>query len=1099
MTDRYLGMDFMDLSFVEEQKLKRFFHKFTEEYYQEYKIGHIIFAAYAAVPIYINPDLLYKIWMNFNEYCWNNNAEKIHLVAVVDLINASFCEEIGPKLYRINEGVRKTLNEWLRNENIENTKKIFSENDIAHFINAELKHYQKDYNLWGGAEYVFDQGLNADLLVYPERAMDKIKQVLNKAETDTEKLLAFNLLVDAKKKISTEIDFDDLAELGKGWKEYLLGKPTKLLKKLENLESSFLKDEPSSQHSMEITIPTEIVKEEIAQKKKKRIYGIFVGIDEYADDSISNLNNCAKDAKLLHGLLKENIDKEKNKIDFKLLVNEQVIINRIDNCLDELKELDDGDTFIFYYSGYIQNTFGVKLGRDFTFHNSVFIDTKDGGHYDVSLTQSAVEQDIYKTIKEKNIHCVLIFDCSDVTEDGKSFLYDNDLRKGSDINGSAIILEGVNSKIYQSYGRFGDILVNVFKSGGLHTSYHEIHEKIRLNILQQNASSKKEYIPKIEAFPSDAIYLKFLNNTENLYDNLEIYYSKDRSQWEVNAGFNKGINSSNPWIPTILEAEIDNEKIKWQIDKSYLNYASLVDFKGNENRKIKARLLQNSFKKILFFIDDKESFNEKMRHELSGYLEKRDVPLVEITKIKLEAKYIISHNNILGYFVYDPLFGETLSIIELQDNLANFITHLEYLAHWEGLLQYSNINSKLKPNDLSWALSLNNGLITQRFFNLMNIDIHVKKDYGSKTMTEQAYNEPSENSELECTVTYKGQSSGEILKETFYLANNDRLKPEINFELISGFEEADFGISMLILEDNLSIEEMPTTYIYKGNSAIRRINYDYVNTVRSKLRKNKQLYLKIFLSHKKINTQSLLQEGTNKDFRNKNDLIKELGEFDASETDWISYTIPINVTLVEGSNLDEPIYKNFKNTKSLKVERQKVLFFTITTTGNSLVETESNFTEIHSIFNFDFENFITAVNNGANPAALQGALMDENPKILHLFVEGNKEGIQLKKLNGEFVKVPELVLTNLFSLFEGIIDCVILDGCYEARQAEAIVNHVPFVIGITNEANQLGVQSFNTHFYKFIGSNNFDIMLAYKKGSDAAQEYLTTGEIVLLM
>ena len=53
------------LSVVEKLQLEWFYTKFTEVYYNEYHYGHIIMAAYAAIPAYITPDMLYKIWQNF--------------------------------------------------------------------------------------------------------------------------------------------------------------------------------------------------------------------------------------------------------------------------------------------------------------------------------------------------------------------------------------------------------------------------------------------------------------------------------------------------------------------------------------------------------------------------------------------------------------------------------------------------------------------------------------------------------------------------------------------------------------------------------------------------------------------------------------------------------------------------------------------------------------------------------------------------------------------------------------------------------------------------------------------------------------------------
>ncbi|MEM1124260.1 MAG: hypothetical protein AAGJ18_27730 [Bacteroidota bacterium] len=54
------------LSRLNRSKVTWFYRRYVEEYYEHYTFGHFILAAYAAVPAYLTPDLLYKIWLNFN-------------------------------------------------------------------------------------------------------------------------------------------------------------------------------------------------------------------------------------------------------------------------------------------------------------------------------------------------------------------------------------------------------------------------------------------------------------------------------------------------------------------------------------------------------------------------------------------------------------------------------------------------------------------------------------------------------------------------------------------------------------------------------------------------------------------------------------------------------------------------------------------------------------------------------------------------------------------------------------------------------------------------------------------------------------------------
>ena len=67
-------------------KVNWFYSRYVEEYYPYYTFGHFIMAAYAAVPALLTPDLLYKIWLNFNQYQWRGKPLNIHRIAVSDVL-----------------------------------------------------------------------------------------------------------------------------------------------------------------------------------------------------------------------------------------------------------------------------------------------------------------------------------------------------------------------------------------------------------------------------------------------------------------------------------------------------------------------------------------------------------------------------------------------------------------------------------------------------------------------------------------------------------------------------------------------------------------------------------------------------------------------------------------------------------------------------------------------------------------------------------------------------------------------------------------------------------------------------------------------------
>lgn len=78
---------------------------------------HLIFACHAAFPLALTPDLLYKLWANFQRDI-HGFVLGIPWVAVADLLLSSLCDEVGRELYEMDKAVRNSLlNRLKENEN----------------------------------------------------------------------------------------------------------------------------------------------------------------------------------------------------------------------------------------------------------------------------------------------------------------------------------------------------------------------------------------------------------------------------------------------------------------------------------------------------------------------------------------------------------------------------------------------------------------------------------------------------------------------------------------------------------------------------------------------------------------------------------------------------------------------------------------------------------------------------------------------------------------------------------------------------------------------------------------------------------------------
>lgn len=130
------------------------------------------------------------------------------------------------------------------------------------------------------------------------------------------------------------------------------------------------------------------------------------------------------------------------------------------------------------------------------------------------------------------------------------------------------------------------------------------------------------------------------------------------------------------------------------------------------------------------------------------------------------------------------------------------------------------------------------------------------------------------------------------------------------------------------------------------------------------------------------------------------------------------------------------------------------------------------------------------------PRDIQRALLDMNPQIIHFSGHGvGDEGLVFEDEIGNPKLVDGGALAGLFELFADQIRCVVLNGCYSQVQAEAIVQHIPYVIGMKQAIGNDAALTFAVGFYDALGAGR-DVEFAYKLGCSAIRlegiaEYLT--------
>lgn len=115
------------------------------------------------------------------------------------------------------------------------------------------------------------------------------------------------------------------------------------------------------------------------------------------------------------------------------------------------------------------------------------------------------------------------------------------------------------------------------------------------------------------------------------------------------------------------------------------------------------------------------------------------------------------------------------------------------------------------------------------------------------------------------------------------------------------------------------------------------------------------------------------------------------------------------------------------------------------------------------------------------PTHLLQAILEESPNIVHFSGHGQEEGLVLQNEVGERCIVGKEGLSDLFKLFNDSIRCVVLNACYSIAIAQAIREHIPYVIGMKAGIPDKAAIAFSTGYYRALGAGR-DIPFAFDLG-----------------
>jgi len=132
------------------------------------------------------------------------------------------------------------------------------------------------------------------------------------------------------------------------------------------------------------------------------------------------------------------------------------------------------------------------------------------------------------------------------------------------------------------------------------------------------------------------------------------------------------------------------------------------------------------------------------------------------------------------------------------------------------------------------------------------------------------------------------------------------------------------------------------------------------------------------------------------------------------------------------------------------------------------------------------ENFVLNYKLAVRLKDLRRALLDYEPDIVHFCGHGEKNGIVLEDDNGRSVLVKPDALGELFELFSSKTECVLLNACFTRVQANAINQHIKFVVGMRKEITDDAAIEFAVGFYDGLGAGR-TIEESFKFGLNATR------------
>jgi tetratricopeptide (TPR) repeat protein len=119
------------------------------------------------------------------------------------------------------------------------------------------------------------------------------------------------------------------------------------------------------------------------------------------------------------------------------------------------------------------------------------------------------------------------------------------------------------------------------------------------------------------------------------------------------------------------------------------------------------------------------------------------------------------------------------------------------------------------------------------------------------------------------------------------------------------------------------------------------------------------------------------------------------------------------------------------------------------------------------------DSFALESRESVRPKDITQAIFDVDPQIVHFSGHGSPQGeLYFEDVLGRAQPVSPEAIAGLFELVSDQVSCVILNACFSETQAAAIADHIPIVIGMSDEIGDRAAIIFAAGFYKALGAGH---------------------------